>query len=100
MEGKGWDANKKLSMSLFGMIPLGFGEIFGGFILGFIMDRWKQKAGLTYCIRSISVLLHLPYNRVVFGSQERLLHLLHMCSSLFIPLDGGDVHVQVQSQEQ
>ena len=48
--GKDWDSNKKLSMSLFAMIPLGVGEVLGGFVLGFIMDLWKQRAGLTYCI--------------------------------------------------
>ena len=45
-----WDDNKKLSMSLFAMIPLGAGEVLGGFMVGFVIDRWRQKAGIFFCM--------------------------------------------------
>jgi hypothetical protein len=34
-----WNDNKKLSMSLFAMIPLGFGEIIGGLVIGKVSDK-------------------------------------------------------------
>ena len=34
-----WSDNKKLSMSLYAMIPLGFGEIIGGLVIGKVSDK-------------------------------------------------------------
>ena len=61
-----WNDNKKLSMSLFAMIPLGIGEVIGGFILGFILDRWKQKAGITYCIFTTIVAYVIVFLQLAF----------------------------------
>ncbi len=36
-----WSSNQKLEYSLFAMIPLGIGEVLGGFMVGFVIDRWK-----------------------------------------------------------
>ena len=41
-----WDANKKLSMSLFAMIPLGAGEIIGSLVMGKISDKFGYQVGL------------------------------------------------------
>jgi len=35
-----WNDNTKLSMSLFAMIPLGFGEIIGSLLMGKMSDKW------------------------------------------------------------
>ena len=34
-----WNDNKKLSMSLYAMIPLGFGEIIGALVIGKVSDK-------------------------------------------------------------
>lgn len=35
-----WTDNTKLSMSLYAMIPLGFGEIIGALVMGKVRDRF------------------------------------------------------------
>ena len=41
-----WNDNKKLSMSLFAMIPLGFGEIIGGLVIGKVSDKMGYQTTL------------------------------------------------------
>lgn len=41
-----WTSDKKLSMSLFAMIPLGFAEIIGGLVQGQIRDKYGHRVGL------------------------------------------------------
>ena len=38
-----WNDNKKLSMSLFAMIPLGVGEIIGSLAMGKVSDKYGPK---------------------------------------------------------
>lgn len=54
-----WSTNKKLEYSLLAMIPLGLGEVLGGFMLGFVIDKWNQKAGVAFCILTAAVALAL-----------------------------------------
>jgi predicted MFS family arabinose efflux permease len=41
-----WNDNKKLSMSLFAMIPLGFGEIIGALLMGKVRDKFGYHTTL------------------------------------------------------
>ena len=41
-----WNDNKQLSMALFAMIPLGFGEIIGALLMGKISDKWGYHTSL------------------------------------------------------
>lgn len=43
-----WDDNKKIEYSLLAMVPLGLGEVIGGFIHGYVSDKWGQKSGVLY----------------------------------------------------
>ena len=47
-DSKGWSKDKKLSMSLFAMIPLGLGEVIGALIIGKIVDKYGPKVGIVY----------------------------------------------------
>lgn len=46
--GEEWGKDKKLSMSLFAMIPLGAGEVIGALIIGKIVDKYGPKVGIIY----------------------------------------------------
>lgn len=41
-----WDDNTKLSMSLYAMIPLGFGEIIGSLLIGKLRDKFGYHTTL------------------------------------------------------
>ncbi len=49
-ESKGWSSDKKLSESLFAMIPLGVGEVIGGLVLGKILDKLGHRSTLVFII--------------------------------------------------
>ena len=48
-----WNDNKKLSMSLFAMIPLGFGEIFGALLMGKVRDKFGYHTTLKVLLAVI-----------------------------------------------
>jgi len=66
MSDRDWNDNKKTEIALFAMIALGFGEMTGGLILGYVMDKFGQKIGITYCICQtvIAFTLFFIYNEL------------------------------------
>ena len=44
------DDNHKTRLALFGMIAFGFGEMFGGYIMGVFIDNLGSKVGSVKCI--------------------------------------------------
>jgi len=58
-----WNDNKKLSMSLFAMIPLGVGEIIGSLVIGKVSDKYGSKPTVV-----IVLILTLTAFAVLFGT--------------------------------
>ncbi|CDW76468.1 major facilitator superfamily protein [Stylonychia lemnae] len=58
-----WSDSKKLEYSLFAMVPLGLGEVMGGFAHGFVADRYGQRAGVLYlmAITAVSFAISFAY---------------------------------------
>ncbi len=70
MNDKDWSANRKLSMSLYAMIPLGASEILGSLLHGRILDRHGNKAGVMWCMATLVgalVLVFVYLNIFEFG---------------------------------
>ena len=58
-----WNDNKKLSMSLFAMIPLGIGELIGSLTIGKVNDKYGSKATVV-----IILILTLTAFAVLLGT--------------------------------
>lgn len=56
-----YEPNTKLGYSLFAMIPLGLGEVIGGFMVGFVIDKWRQKAGVIFCMFTTAIAYALTF---------------------------------------
>ena len=55
-------------MSLFAMIPMGFGQMLGGFFIGHLIDRKGMKfailiASLVFSISFITIILYIHYSK-------------------------------------
>jgi predicted MFS family arabinose efflux permease len=56
-----WNDNTKLSMSLFAMIPLGFGEIIGALLMGKISDKLGYQTTLKVLLATTVVAFALLF---------------------------------------
>ena len=59
-----WNDNIKLSMSLFAMIPLGFGEMIGGLLMGKLRDKLGNQIFLKILLISTLVAFALIFGTI------------------------------------
>ena len=44
------DPSSKLSIAMYAFVPFGFAQVFGGLVVGKIIDKWRQRAGILVTI--------------------------------------------------
>lgn len=52
----GDDDGYQFKWSMLAMVGFGFGEIFGGFLIGFIVDRWGSKFAIAVNVLIIIIM--------------------------------------------
>jgi MFS family permease len=59
------DNNYQFKWSMLAMVGFGFGEIFGGFFIGYIVDRYGSKIAIMYNLLIILVMFGITMAFIV-----------------------------------
>lgn len=71
-----WNENKKLSMSLFAMIPLGVGELCGSAFIGLFIDRHGSKKAVIAYLISVLIAYTFAYAYLISNKFNLLVYFL------------------------